>query len=317
MPDGSPWPRISIVVVNFNLASYLDVALKSIVDQAYPALQLIVVDGGSTDGSVDVIRQYETHIDWWVSEADEGQADAIEKGFTHADGEIMAWLNSDDRYHYRSFWEVAKIFRKFPDVEWLMGYPTEYEPGGASINRIALPWARWSKTRYLTYDFQFIMQEATFWKRDLWEKAGANLGKEFVYAFDLELWARFFRHAKLHTTMTLLGGFRYRGEEQKSREGRDQYLKESVQIIDRERRRIPAWKRIWLSMQRYWIIPFGILFYLDIPFLRRMYERMYRLPPVIRFDFDHNEYVRSKRQVRHPNFLWKGRQIRRKPVKKG
>lgn len=306
------FPKISIVIVNYNLADYLETAIRSVVDQEYPNLELIVVDGGSTDESVEIIRKYESKIAWWVSEEDEGQIDALEKGLAKTTGEIMAWLNSDDRYHHRALWEVAKIFNRYEEVSWLMGYPTEFEPGGATINRIALPWARWSKWRYLTYDFQFIMQESTFWRRELWEKAGSHLDRESTFAFDMELWARYFRHAKLYTTMTLLGGFRYRGKEQKSRENRAQYLAEAAAIVKRERKSLSPLLRGWLSFQRFLIIPFGLVFFLDIPILRRIYESWYGLPPVIRYDFDLERYIMNKRQYRHPNFYWRGKGLRRK-----
>jgi hypothetical protein len=92
-----------------------------------------------------------------------------------------------------------------------MGFPGDFSPKGASVHRITLPWARWSQRRYLTWDFQFIQQESCFWRRSLWEKAGAQLDTSLKLAGDLELWARFFRHARLHATLTQLGGFRYRG----------------------------------------------------------------------------------------------------------
>lgn len=305
-------PKISIVIVNFNLADYLETALRSVVEQGYPNLELIVVDGGSDDGSVEIIRRYESHLSWWVSEADQGQYHAVQKGFEQATGEIMAWLNSDDRYHHRSLWEVATIFGEFPEVEWLMGFPTEFEPGGATIHRITLPWARWSAKRYLTYDFQFIQQESCFWRRELWEKAGGHMTKDLRLAGDLELWARFFRHARLYTTMTLLGGFRYRGGEQRSRTQMQAYLDEARTVIQRERSGLPLLRRMWLGLQRFVLFPVGILFFLDIPLLRGFYEWAYGLPPVIRYDFADGRYKMSKRQVKHPPLYWKGRQIARK-----
>lgn len=305
-------PRISIVIVNYNLVGYLETAIRSVVEQEYPNLELIVVDGGSTDGSVEVIGKYAEHISWWVSEADKGQYDAVEKGFSRSTGEIMAWLNSDDRYHHRSLWEVARIFTEFEEVDWLMGFPTEFEPGGATVHRITLPWARWSRKRYLTYDFQFIQQESCFWRRKLWEKAGGHLSSKLKLAGDLELWARFFRHAKLYSTMTLLGGFRYRGGDQRSRSQMGAYLDEARQVIQRERRQLSTFKRFALGLQRVVLFPFGMLFFLDIPLLRIVYERTYGLPPVIRYDFNADKYVLSKRQVKHPPLYLRGRQVARK-----
>ena len=108
------WPSISVVIINLNLASYLEEAIRSVLDQGYPNLELVVVDGGSTDGSVEVIEGYAEQIKWWVSEKDEGQYDAVEKGFAQTSGEIMAWLNSDDKYLPRGLWEIGKIFQRLP-----------------------------------------------------------------------------------------------------------------------------------------------------------------------------------------------------------
>jgi glycosyltransferase involved in cell wall biosynthesis len=166
------YPKISVVVVNYNLAGYLEDALRSIVDQNYPNLELIVVDGGSSDGSQAVIERFADKIHWWVSEPDKGQYDAVQKGFSHSTGEIMYWLNSDDMLQRRALFVVAEVFQTFPEVEWLTGIASEYHPDGHIVQRITLPWSRWSRLRYLTYDFQFIQQESTFWRRSLWEKAG-------------------------------------------------------------------------------------------------------------------------------------------------
>ncbi|MFN8393971.1 MAG: hypothetical protein U0176_04785 [Bacteroidia bacterium] len=92
------------------------------------------------------------------------------KGFDRSTGEIMYWLNNDDMLQRRALWVVAEVMQAFPDVEWLTGIASEYHPDGHNVRRITLQWSRWSRTRYLTWDFQFIQQESTFWKRSLWEK---------------------------------------------------------------------------------------------------------------------------------------------------
>lgn len=308
-------PRISVVIINMNLAPYLEQAIRSALDQDYPNLELVVVDGGSTDGSREVIERYADRIHWWVSEPDGGQFAAVEKGFAHTTGEIMAWLSSDDMYLPRGLWEIGKIFQKYPQVEWLQGFPIEYGPDGGAVRRIAIPWARWSKYRYLTFDFQFIMQETTFWRRSLWEKAGGKMTQEFKRAGDMELWARFFRHAKLYTTTSLVGGFRHR-DGQVSETWRVAYMRECGEIVRRERRRLPLLKRLWWSAARYAMFPFGLLFFLDIPFMRWVYRKAYRLPPVISYDFDLGDYTLRDRQVRHPPLYFAGRQIRRRPLQK-
>lgn len=303
-----------MIVVNKDLGSYLEEALDSIVSQNYPNLELIVVDGGSTDNSVDVIRSYEKAIHWWVSESDPGQYHALQKGFEQSSGEIMGWLNSDDKLMPRSLFQIAHVFGTFSEVDWIQGHPMEYTPEGGPLTRISIPWARWSKYRYLTYDFQFIQQESTFWRRTLWEKAGGTLDFEYRVAGDMELWARFFRHAKLYTCLLALGGFRHRSEEQTSKKHRDRYMDEATRIIQRERARYPLWRRISFSCMRFFYFPLGVLFFYDIPILKKFYRNLYRLPHLISYDLDHHKYSFYGRRVIHPPLFWKGKQVRRKPV---
>ena len=294
------YPRITVVTPNLDQARHLEACIASVLNQGYPNLEYIVVDGGSRDGSVEIIRKYESRLHGWISEPDEGQYHAVQKGFDRSSGEIMAWLNSDDKYHDRSLFAMAEIFRRFPDVEWLTGLPTEYTEEGVTISRIALPWARWSRYRYLTWDFQFVQQESTCWRRRLWEKAGSKLDLSMKFAGDLELWARFFRHARLHTTTSLIGGFRYRAGGQRSLDFRPEYLAECRRVIERERRRCSYGVRVGLSVLRLVGLPLGIAFFLDIPVLRAPYRAMFRIPPTISYDFGRRWYVRRNGRVRPP-----------------
>ncbi|MBL0019335.1 MAG: glycosyltransferase [Bacteroidetes bacterium] len=303
------YPKISVVVVNYNLAGYLEDALRSIVDQNYPNLELIVVDGGSTDGSQAVIERFADKIHWWVSEPDKGQYDAVQKGFSHSTGEIMYWLNSDDMLQRRALFVVAEVFQTFPEIEWLTGIASEYHPDGHIVQRITLPWSRWSRLRYLTYDFQFIQQESTFWRRSLWEKAGATMSTELKLAGDMELWARFFRHAKLYTVQSLLGGFRYRREGQRSRDQRLQYLAECRLVAKRERQNLGILARIGLSALRPVGLGLGIWFFYDVPIIRLLYLGIFNLPPVISYDFNQMRYRKKRIQVKHPPVFLGGRTV--------
>jgi cellulose synthase/poly-beta-1,6-N-acetylglucosamine synthase-like glycosyltransferase len=119
MPDDRPWPRVSIVTPSYNQATYLEETIRSVVSQGYPNLEYIVMDGGSTGGSVEIIQKYEPWLARWQSIRDDGQYDAIQKGFHLSCGEIMAYLNSDDLYFPWTFKVVAELFTLFPQVDWL------------------------------------------------------------------------------------------------------------------------------------------------------------------------------------------------------
>lgn len=310
------YPKISIVTVNYNNARYLEETMLSVLNQQYPNLEYIVIDGGSTDGSVELIRKYESRLAYWISEKDEGQYHAVQKGFDKSTGDIMAWINSDDLYVPNSFFAVAEIFNTFPKVKWLMGIPREYNQSGTMISRIALPWARWSKYRYYTYDFQFIQQESSFWKRELWEAAGSKMNPDYKYAGDMELWTRFFRHAKLHTTVATLAGFRHHQNNQRSVEFRQEYLTECHHAIEHELKHFGFLKRLGLNILRFAGLFTGPFFFFDVPVFNLLFPFLYNLPRAIHFDFKKGRYVEKNLMVKLPPlFLWK-RQIHRKMFQK-
>lgn len=201
-------PVISLVTPNFNGVDFLRETIESVIKQRYPALDYVIADGASTDGSRLVLEQFRGATSAIISEPDAGHADALNKGFALTQGEIMGWINSDDVLHPGCLSQVARIFQAYPEVEWITGRPSAMNT--ESVLEYVGPVRPWSRLRFLSGDHFWIQQESTFWRRSLWEKAGGQLDTEFSVANDFDLWARFFRHANLYSVDRMLGCFRVR-----------------------------------------------------------------------------------------------------------
>lgn len=243
-------PLISIVVPSFNQGQFLGQTLKSITDQGYPNLELIIVDGGSTDNTLDVIRSYESSIKWWVSEPDSGQANAINKGMVHATGDILAWLNSDDCLMPGALHRVAAHFSEHPDTDVVYGHRVLINESGKDVGKWVLPAHR---EFILTYA-DFIPQETMFWRRSLWQKTGGQLDESFRFALDWELIRRFLEaDARFVLIPAFLGQFRMH-ETQKTNANIDtDGLKEMEVIRQRCRQAFsshPALQNLYYRMQR-------------------------------------------------------------------
>lgn len=292
-------PKISIVTPNKNGGQFLEACILSILSQNYPNLEYVVIDGGSTDNSLDIIRKYENQLAFWSSEPDKSPADALNKGFQHTTGNIMAWLNSDDLLFPDSLRIVADIFESFSEVQWLMGRPVYVNAEGNTIKKFFInkeltprppfvtesmftAWTRWSKHRFYNGDFLAIQQESTFWRRSLWEKSGSKLNVDTL-ACDFELWLRFFDHAQLYTTTAALGGFRYHSQRQLSIEKRKHYIEVCHALLNDKLKSLPP-AELRDSRQRWQHSRFWkIFFYFNIPLLRKPYASMLELPPLIRY----------------------------------
>lgn len=203
-------PRISIITPVFNRVEMLEQTILSVLGQNYPNLEYIIIDGGSTDGTVDIIRKYADQLTYWVSEQDNGMYDAIMKGMAHATGEVVTWLNSDDLYHTGALHIVGQIFAQLPDVQWLTGTPTLYNAEGICVK--TFPVQHWSWQRFQRGDFRWIQQESTFFRRSLFEQVG-GLNLTYRLAADFELWCKMFQFANLYAVNTVLGGFRQHGNQ--------------------------------------------------------------------------------------------------------
>ena len=177
---------MSIVTPSFNQARYLEAAIQSVLSQNYPRLEYIIVDGGSTDGSVEIIKRYESKLAWWVSEKDRGQTDAINKGFAHAKGNFLAWINSDDTYEPNAILSAVKFLQQHPEVGLVYGDANYINEDGRVIGRF--PAAQTDLIR-LRRGYVHIPQQAAFFRADLW-RAVEPLDPSFYFAMDYDLWVR-------------------------------------------------------------------------------------------------------------------------------
>jgi glycosyltransferase involved in cell wall biosynthesis len=229
---------ISIVTPSYNQGKFIDATISSILGQNCEHLEYVVIDGGSTDNSVEIIRKHESKLHYWVSEPDTGQYAAVNKGFARTTGEIMAWLNSDDLYLPWALETVSAIFEKYPEIEWLTtSTPASVDARGNLIKMTPVYgfttkgfWRGDNLPVRGTYGTCFIQQESTFWRRSLWERAGGHLEEGLKYAADFELWARFFKKTNLYAVDIPLGGFRCHGD-QKTALAFNEYLDEARKVF--------------------------------------------------------------------------------------
>jgi len=176
-------PRISIVTPSYNQAQYLDETMRSVLDQDYPDIEYIVCDGGSTDGSVDVIKKYADRLKFWVSEKDGGQANAINKGFAHATGQVHAYLNSDDLLEPGALRAVGEAYEK--GAKWMVGWSRYIDDDGLDwpfvIGSMSDP-VDW-------FVANPVPQQASFWSADLHRKLG-TFNEKYRFALDFDWWMR-------------------------------------------------------------------------------------------------------------------------------
>ena len=230
--DSIAYPKITVVTPNYNQANFIEQTIQSVLNQNYPNLEYIIIDGASTDGSVEIIKKYEKRLAYWKSEPDKGMYYAINKGFSKATGDIMCWINSDDILWKNSLFNVARIFSSNPAIKWLQGFPSVINEEGVIINQRK---PIYSKYFFYCYShensFAFIQQESTFWSRELWKESGSELDTSYSIAADFDLWMRFFNYDKMYCTNIQLGAFRKR-EGQKS-SNVDLYLTEAKKSISK------------------------------------------------------------------------------------
>jgi GT2 family glycosyltransferase len=186
-------PLVTVVTPSYNQAAFLEQTIHSVLEQDYPAVEYLVIDGGSSDGSLEIIQKYASRLAGWVSEADRGQADAINKGFRQAHGEIVAWLNSDDLYLPGAISGAVAALQADPSpgrepgesAGMVYGDALTIDPQGRTLKKLAFP--DWSQADLCA--FRIICQPAVFMRRQVLEQAG-YLDLSYHYMLDHHLWLR-------------------------------------------------------------------------------------------------------------------------------
>ncbi|MCU4157955.1 glycosyltransferase [Carboxylicivirga sp. A043] len=228
------YPKITIVTPSYNQEEFLERTILSVINQNYPNLEYIIIDGGSTDGSVDIIKKYEEHLSYWVSEPDDGQSHAINKGFDRATGVILNWLNSDDVLYSGTLHLIAHYYNSHKGEHVFYGDRTILDKDDRVIGINEGPsFKKWESKYFLK-----IPQETTFFTKELYFKVG-GLNNELHYTMDVDLWNRFLEECDFVHIPYFLGGYR------------EHYLSKSIEVFGPNKRNDKAVKEVKRYQQLY------------------------------------------------------------------
>jgi glycosyltransferase involved in cell wall biosynthesis len=277
------YPKISIVTPNYNQGEFIERTILSVLNQGYPNLEYIIMDGGSTDNSIEIIKKYEKQLTYWVSEKDGGMYDALNKGFKKSTGEIMGWINSDDFLHHKSLFIIAKIFSDLPKIQWVQGLPN------VANNEDNIVYIRQYR-QYSQLDFlsdyksqQWIQQESTYWTKSLYQKAGNKIEIKYKLAGDFDLWMRFFQFEKIYAFNGLVGTYRITNKNA-SMVNNDKYLNEASEIVDSIKINLITKIKVLFAKRIRIIKKIGNYEYL--PFMNKFFA----YPKRLRYNFKSNKF---------------------------
>ena len=221
------FPKISVITPSYNQAQFLEETIISVIGQQYLNLEYLIIDGGSNDGSVDIIKKYQDKITYWISEKDSGQADAINKGFQKATGEIICWLNSDDLLIPGSLLKVARYFDHSKEPQLLIGnaFTFKQNTGGGAASDI-----RFAHAQYDLRKYDYIIQPSTFWNKMVLEKVG-RLNEELHFMLDWEWFIKIQQAGiKIHQVNDYFSLYRIH-ENHKSSSKSDRRIEEIFQVL--------------------------------------------------------------------------------------
>jgi glycosyltransferase involved in cell wall biosynthesis len=232
-------PKVSIVTPSYNQGRFLEASILSVLGQDYPNIEYIIVDGGSKDESVDVIRKYENRLAWWVSEKDRGHADALNKGFSHASGEILAWLNSDDIYYPSAVSEAVAFLYDHPETGMVYGDALLIDDTGKPIGKFA---SKQTSYRGMLRGSVHIPQATTFYRANLWKQVGP-LDLSLFYAFDYDFWVKLAKVSDVRYLPRLWAQFRIH-DQGKSVVNDDRCYPDMLRVHQREGGGWLSWLRL-------------------------------------------------------------------------
>lgn len=296
------YPKISLVTTCYNHEDFIAETIESILSQNYPNLEYIVIDDGSTDGSWDIIQKYKDRLT--LCERMEGYRDtptiALNYAISKTNGEIMGWLNSDDILLPGSLVAMSKVFNDNTKVDWITGMASTINYKSEMVNsRLRFK----SKFDYLIGDWAVIQQESTFWRRDLWDLTGSKLEGKYKWAFDTELWTRFFMKAEHYHVDRPLGAFR-KGQQSKSVSNEESFLIPSNKYL-KEMRKVVSKKDFFYATlyfvckKIFWplliFIPHRVIN--KIPILKNYSYK------VLEYSFDKDKWVSKERNPFRKNYI--------------
>lgn len=235
----SNFPIVSVVTPSYNQARFIEETIRSVLAQDYPNIEYIIVDGSSSDGSAAIIQKYADRLAWWVSEKDQGHADALNKGFIHASGEILAWLNSDDTYYPGAVSEAVAFLQANPEVGMVYADADLTDEEGHIIGRFA---SRQTDYKRLLRGSVHIPQATTFFRASLWQQIGP-LDLSLYFAFDYNLWVQLAKVSRLQYLPRRWATFRLH-REGKSVRFDDRCYPDMLRVYQRERGHRLSW--LWL-----------------------------------------------------------------------
>jgi glycosyltransferase involved in cell wall biosynthesis len=253
-------PKVSIITPSYNQGHFLEASIRSVLEQDYPNIEYIIVDGGSKDNSAQIIANYAQRLAWWISEKDKGHADALNKGFAHATGDIFAWLNSDDIYEPGAVSAAVAFLQDHPRVGMVYANANLIDDSGRLIGQFA---AKQTDYRRLLRGSVHIPQATTFFRADLWRQVGP-LDLSLFFSFDYDLWVRFAKVSEICYVPSLWANFRMH-DQGKSVINDDRCYPDMISVYEREVGRGFSWLRLRAITRR--------MFYAWLPWRLRLWLR--------------------------------------------